>query len=181
MDFRPDFANFRNFSGPYDGHTYSPPQKKHGNGRTDPAALKKTTDGHELHLGIPWPSLPMTVSRVRTFIDTLKQWAEEPWATTVDVPFVIRGCTERTVIFDLRFRMTVPDGDPVLLRDDVIGRRLRWEGVEEAIAPRERGAGRNEAPREPPRAPLHATHRGEDEADPRVAPGMPEASAVSPR
>ena len=37
-DFRPDFADFRNLSGPYDGHTYSPPQKKHGNGRTDPAA-----------------------------------------------------------------------------------------------------------------------------------------------
>ena len=28
MDFRPDFADFRNFSGPYDGHTYSPPEKK---------------------------------------------------------------------------------------------------------------------------------------------------------
>ena len=40
-DFRPDFADFRNFSGPYDRHTYLPPQKKHGNGRTDPAALKK--------------------------------------------------------------------------------------------------------------------------------------------
>ena len=89
---------------------------------------------------------PVTVSRVRTFVDVLKQWAEEPWAKTVDVPFVIGGCTERSVIFDLRFRMTVPDGDPVLLRDDVIGRRLRWEGVEEAIAPWERGAGCNEAP-----------------------------------
>ena len=40
-DCRPDFADFRNFRGPYDEHTYSPPQKKHGNGRTDPAALKK--------------------------------------------------------------------------------------------------------------------------------------------
>ena len=123
----------------------------------------------------------MTVSRVRAFVDALKQWAEEPWATTVDVPFVIGGCTERTVIFDLRFRMTVPDGDPVLLRDDVIGRRLRWEGVEEAIALQERGAGCNEAPRELPRAPLHATHRDEDEANPGVAPGTPEASAASPR
>ena len=124
---------------------------------------------------------PVTVSRVRAFVDVLKQWAEEPWATTVDVPFVIGGCTERTVIFDLRFRMTVPDGDPVLLRDDVIGRRLRWEGVEEAIAPRERGGGRNEAPREPPRAPLHVAHRDEDEADPRAVPGTPEASAATPR
>ena len=41
MDFRPDFADFRNFSGQYDGHTYSPPKKEHGNGWTDPAALKK--------------------------------------------------------------------------------------------------------------------------------------------
>ena len=123
----------------------------------------------------------MTVSRVRAFVDALKQWAKEPWATTVDVPFIIGGCTERTVIFDLRFRMTVPDGDPVLLRDDVISRRLQWEGVEEAIAPQERGAGCNEAPREPPRAPLHAAHCDEDEVDPRVAPGTAEASAASPR
>ena len=77
--------------------------------------------------------------------------------------------------------MTVPNGDPVLLQDDVIGRRLRWEGVEEAIAPWERGAGCNEAPRELPRAPLHATHRDEDEADPCVVPGTPKASAASPR
>ena len=27
-DFRPDFADFRNYSGPYDRHTYSPPPKK---------------------------------------------------------------------------------------------------------------------------------------------------------
>ena len=123
----------------------------------------------------------MTVSHVRAFVDALKQWAKEPWATTVDVPFVTGGCTERTVIFDLRFRMTVPDGDPLLLRDDVIGRRLRWEGVEEAIASRERGAGCNEAPREPPKVSLHATHHDEDEADPRVVPGTPEASSASPQ
>ena len=77
--------------------------------------------------------------------------------------------------------MTIPDGDQVLLRDDVISRRLQWEGVEEAIAPRERGVGHDEAPREPPRAPLHAAHREEDEADPRVAPGTPEVSVASPR
>ena len=124
---------------------------------------------------------PVTVSHVRAFVDALKQWAEGPWATTIDVPFVVAGCTERTVIFDLRFRMNVPDGDPVLLRDDVIGRRLRWEGVEEAIAPQELGAGGNEAPREPPRAPLHAADRDEDEADPRVVSGSAEASGGSPR
>ena len=41
MDFRPDFADFWNFSGLYDGHTYSPPKKKHANGRTDPVVLEK--------------------------------------------------------------------------------------------------------------------------------------------
>ena len=40
-DFCLDFINFRDFSGPYDGHTYSPPLKKYGNGRTDPVVLKK--------------------------------------------------------------------------------------------------------------------------------------------
>lgn len=48
----------------------------------------------------------------------------------VDVPFIIVGYMECMVIFYLRIRMEVPDGDPVLLRDDVIGRRLRRDGVE---------------------------------------------------
>ena len=57
-DFRPNFADFRNFSGPYDGHTYSLPLKKKKRKRTDgPGGIKKNTDGHGLHLGIPWPSL----------------------------------------------------------------------------------------------------------------------------
>ena len=59
----------------------------------------------------------------------------EGWATTIDQPFVITGCTERTVIFDLRFRMEVGDEDPVVIREDVIGRRPRWKGVTRAIAP----------------------------------------------
>lgn len=36
--------------------------------------------------------------------------------------------------------MEVPDGDSVLLRDATIGRTLRLEGVEQAIAPREQNA-----------------------------------------
>ena len=48
----------------------------------------------------------------------------------VDVPFIIVGYTECMDIFDLRIRMEVPDGDTVLLRDDVTGRRLRRDGVE---------------------------------------------------
>ena len=43
------------------------------------------------------------------------------------------------------------------------------------------GTGHNEAPREPPRTPLHAAHRDEDEAGPRVVPGTPEVSAASPQ
>ena len=40
-DFRLGFADFRNFSGPYGGHTYSPPQKIWE--RTDgPSGIKKT-------------------------------------------------------------------------------------------------------------------------------------------
>ena len=55
-DFCPNFANFRNFSGPYDGHTYSPPKKKTRKRTDGPGSIKKTTDGHGQHLGIPWPS-----------------------------------------------------------------------------------------------------------------------------
>ena len=55
--FCPDFADFRNFSGPYDRHTYSPPPKKTYKWTDGPGGIKKTTDGHGLHLGIPWPSL----------------------------------------------------------------------------------------------------------------------------
>ena len=78
---------------------------------------------------------PAQVSRVRELLDELMTMVGEGWATTIDQPFAITGCTERTVIFDLRFRMEVGDEDPVVMRDDVIGRRLRWEGVLRAMAP----------------------------------------------
>ena len=32
---------------------------------------------------------PLTTSRIRAFIETLAEWADTPWATTVDIPFVI--------------------------------------------------------------------------------------------
>ena len=79
---------------------------------------------------------PYAMSCVRSFVDALMQWVEVPGDTTIDIPFIIAGCTERTVLFDLCFRMHVPDDDPVLLCDDVIGWRLRWDGVEDAIATR---------------------------------------------
>ena len=62
-DFCIDFANFRNFSGPYDGHTNSPPQKKTRKRTDGPGSIKKTMDGNGLHLGIPWPSLVRGASR----------------------------------------------------------------------------------------------------------------------
>ena len=73
-DFRPNFADFRNFSGPYDGHTYSLPLKKTRKRTDGPGGIKKTTDGHGLHLGIPWPSLvrdwepPNSVKDIRSFL-----------------------------------------------------------------------------------------------------------------
>lgn len=60
----------------------------------------------------------------------------EPWATTMDVPFIISNYIQCTVIFDLHVHMEVPNGDPVLLRDTAIGRMLCPEGMEQAIAPR---------------------------------------------
>ena len=32
---------------------------------------------------------PLATSRIRAFIGTLVEWADTPWATTVDIPFVI--------------------------------------------------------------------------------------------
>ena len=64
---------------------------------------------------------PYDMSRIRSFVDALTRWVEAPGDTTINMAFIIARCTECTVIFDLRFRMEVPDDDPVLLRDNVIG------------------------------------------------------------
>lgn len=63
-----------------------------------------------------------------------------------DVPFVIAACMEHTAIFDLCFRMEIPDDNLVRLRDEAVGRRLRWDGVEQAIAPPGRGGEDDRAP-----------------------------------
>ena len=65
---------------------------------------------------------PEQKSRVRALVDELTALVGSEWATTIDQPFTITGYTERTVIFDLRFRMEVGGEDPVVVRDDVIGR-----------------------------------------------------------
>lgn len=80
---------------------------------------------------------PLMAFHIQAFVDALMEWANAPWAIAIDVPFIISGCIERMVIFDLHFRIEVPDGDLVLLWDDVIGRRLCWNSVERAITPME--------------------------------------------
>ena len=91
---------------------------------------------------------PEQKSRVRTLIDELVGLVGSEWATTIDQPFAITCCTERTVIFDLRFRMKVGDEDPVIMRDDIIGWRLHWEGVTRAMTPTKQ---EDEGPSSPPR------------------------------
>ena len=68
-------------------------------------------------------------------VDELVALVGSKWATTIDQPFVIMGCTERMVIFDLRFRMEANDEELVIMREDVIGRQLRWEGVARVMTP----------------------------------------------
>ena len=106
---------------------------------------------------------PYAVSRVRLFVDALTRWVEAPGDTTIDMPFIIAGGTERTVIFGLRFCMEVPDDAPVVLHDDVIGRRLRWDGVEDAIARRNQHAEDQEAEPHLPRWPAHNERLNDDE------------------
>ena len=76
---------------------------------------------------------PLTTSHVWAFIEALVEWSEAPWATTVDMPFVIIGYTNKTVIVDLRFQIDVLKVDLVLMTDPVIRRILWREGVECAI------------------------------------------------
>ena len=77
---------------------------------------------------------PAPVSCVRELVDELVAMVGGGWTTTIDQPFAITRCTGRTVIFDLCLHMEVGDENPVVMRDDVIGRRLRWEGVLRAMA-----------------------------------------------
>ena len=77
---------------------------------------------------------PAQVSRIRELVDELVAMVSKGLATTIDQPFAITGCTECTVIFDLRFHMEVGNEDPVFMRDDVIGLRLQWEDVMRAMA-----------------------------------------------
>ena len=81
---------------------------------------------------------PAQVSRVRELVDELVAMVGGRWATTIDQPFIISGCTERIVIFELRFRMEMGGNEPVVMRDDVIGPRLRWDEVMRAMVPAKR-------------------------------------------
>ena len=72
---------------------------------------------------------PLTILCMRGFVEMPEEWKETPWSTTVDILFIIAGCTDQPVIFDLRFKMTLPDGDPVLEMDPIIGRILGQDEV----------------------------------------------------
>ena len=77
---------------------------------------------------------PPTTSRIGVFIEAMVKWAEPPWATTVNIPFIIAGCTNRSVIFDLQFQMELTDGDPIFMTNPAVGWMFQWEGVECTIA-----------------------------------------------
>lgn len=72
----------------------------------------------------PIATHPHTMSGIRSFVDALTRWVEAQGDTTIDMLFIIARCTERTVIFYLRLCMDMPNDDPVLLRNDVIGWQL---------------------------------------------------------
>ena len=60
---------------------------------------------------------------MHALVDELVALVGSECATTIDRAFAIMGYTERTVIFDLHFCMEVGDEDPVVMRNNVIGRR----------------------------------------------------------
>ena len=62
------------------------------------------------------------MSRVHALVDELVTLVGSKWATSIDQPSIITGCTKHTVIFDLRFCTEAGDEEPVVMRDDVIGR-----------------------------------------------------------
>ena len=83
------------------------------------------------------------MSRVCALVDELVVLVGSEWATTIDQPFIIMGCMERMVIFDLHFHMEAGDDELVVMRDDIIGRCLQWEGVVRAVALAKREDERN--------------------------------------
>lgn len=66
-------------------------------------------------------------------MDALVAWVDEPWAMIVNAPFVISGCTERTIIFDSCFRMEVPNGTLCIASCDH-WKDVAFGGLEQAIA-----------------------------------------------
>ena len=72
---------------------------------------------------------PAQKSRIYALVDELVIVIGGEWATTIDQPFAITSCIERMVIFNLRFRIEVGDKDSVVIRDNIIGQHLRWNGV----------------------------------------------------
>lgn len=106
---------------------------------------------------------PHAIPCIHSFVDPLMWWVETPGNTTLDVPFIIAGCTECIVIFYLHCHMEVPDDGPVHLRNNVISWRLWWYGVEDAIAAGNQHTKDKEAEPHPPRRPTQNERLDDDE------------------
>ena len=74
------------------------------------------------------------VTRVHVFVHTPAGWVEAPWDAFADIPYVIAGVEDWTIIVDLHFRLPVLDSDHVVRTDPVIGSILHQQVVAEAIA-----------------------------------------------
>ena len=68
----------------------------------------------------------------------------------------------------------------VLLRDDGVGRRLRWDGVQRAIAQTEQDVGGNEVVPLLPRVPAQEKERNGEEASSYFAAEVAESSDEGP-
>ena len=67
-----------------------------------------------------------------------------------------------------------------MLQDDVIARRLCWDGVERALVPMEQGVGGDEVLPLPPRAPAQEREGDAEETSSYFAAEVPESSDESP-
>ena len=77
--------------------------------------------------------------------------------------------------------MEVSNGDPVLLRNDVVRRRLCWDGVERGITPMEWDVGGNKVVPLPPLMPAQERELDGKEASLYFTAKVAESSNKSPQ
>ena len=61
------------------------------------------------------------ISHVFNFVDTLAEWLEAPWNASINIPYVIIGVKDKTVIVDLHLCLQILDGAHIMRIDPVIG------------------------------------------------------------